>query len=174
MDYKTDCELKTAKPRKGKLMFYVNGKLKYVVNEFDEFIAKRLNEYKDKQIGVPFNFSLGGGSQGLIDSQTFDGLDPNDRDLLIERNFAGTFMGGISQFKFNICDLTYSEIQNNYNNDLPRYTTPPIIPSLLVDENGNYIISEDGFGVLVMVSPIFVIDEEGNYLISECGFRIIA
>jgi hypothetical protein len=61
-----------------------------------------------------------------------------------------------------------------YNNDLPRYTTPPIIPSLLVDENGNYIISEDGFGVLVMVSPIFVIDEEGNYLISECGFRIIA
>jgi hypothetical protein len=174
MENKTDCELKTAKPRKGKLMFYVNGKLKYVVNEFDEFIARRLNEYKDKQIGVPFNFSLGGGSQGLIESQTFDGLDPNDRDLLIEQNFAGTFLGGISQFKFNICDLTYGDIQNNYNTDLPRYTTPEITPSLLVDENGNYIISEDGFGVLVMAAPVFITDEQGNYIISECGFRIIA
>ena len=149
MDFKSDCDLKDAKPRKGKLMFYVNGKLKYVVNEFDEFIARRLNEYKDKQIGVPFNFSLGGGSQGLIDSQTFDGLDPNDRNLLIEQNFAGTFIGGISQFKFNICDLSYTDIQNNYNMDLPRYTVPPIVPSLLIDEDGNYIISEEGFGILV-------------------------
>lgn len=149
MDYKSDCDLKTAKPRKGKLMFYINGKLKYVVKEFDEFVAKRLNEYKDKQIGVPFNFSLGGGSQGLIESQTFDGLDPNDRDLLIEQNFSGTFIGGISQFKFNICDLSYTDIQNNYNMDLPRYTIPPVVPSLLVDESGNYIISEDGFGIII-------------------------
>ena len=43
-------------------MFYINGKLKYVVDEFDEFIGRRLNEYKDKQICVPFNMSLGGGS----------------------------------------------------------------------------------------------------------------
>jgi hypothetical protein len=114
-DYKDDCELKSTKARKGKLMFYVNAKLKFVVNDFDEFIAKRLNEYKDKQIGVPFNMSLGGGSQGLLESQTFDGLDPNDRGLLIEKNFAGTFIGGIEQFKFNICDLNYNDIQYNYN-----------------------------------------------------------
>jgi hypothetical protein len=115
-DYKADCELLKSKPRKGKLMFYVNARLKFVVDEFDEFIARRLNEYKDKQIGVPFNFSLGGGSQGLIESQTFGGLDENDRDLLIEENFAGTFIGGISEFKFNICDLTYCDIQYNYEN----------------------------------------------------------
>jgi hypothetical protein len=121
MENKDDCELKTAKRRKGKLMFYINGKLKYVVEEFDEFIGKRLNEYKDKQIGVPFNMSLGGGSQGLVESQTFDGLDPNDRNLLIETHFAGTFIGGISQFKFNICDLSYEDIQNNYKTDLSRY-----------------------------------------------------
>lgn len=120
-DYKDDCDLKTASRRKGKLMFYVNAKLKFVVNDFDEFIAKRLQEYKDKQIGVPFNFSLGGGSQGLMESQTFDGLDPRDRDLPIETNFAGTFIGSISQFKYNICELKYCNIVENYNAGLNIY-----------------------------------------------------
>lgn len=114
-DYKSDCDLKVAKRRKGKLMIYVNGKLKKVFNDFDEFIAERLDEYKDKQIGVPFNFSLGGGSQGLMESQTFDGLDPDDRRLPIETNFAGSFIGSISQFKFNICELKYCNIIQNYN-----------------------------------------------------------
>jgi hypothetical protein len=120
-DYKTDCELKKANRRKGKLMFYVNGKLIFVVNEFDEFIAKRLQDYKDKQIGVPFNFSIGGGSQGLIESQTFDGLDPEDRGLPIETNFAGSFVGSISQFKFNICELKYCNILENFIDGIPTY-----------------------------------------------------
>jgi hypothetical protein len=64
---------------------------------------------------------LGGGSQGLIDSQTFDGLDAMDRGLPIETNFGGSFIGGISQFKFNICDLKYSDILYNYNLDAIRY-----------------------------------------------------
>ena len=121
-DYKTDCELKTANRRKGKLLFYVNGKLKHVVNNFDEFIARRLDDYNRKQVGVPFNFSLGGGSQGLLESQTFDGLDIEDRNLPIQENFAGTFIGSISQFKFNICDLKYCNIIENYNNSLSGYT----------------------------------------------------
>jgi len=120
-DYKSDCELKIAKPRKGRLSFYIDGKLKYFIDEFDEFIARRLMEYKDKQLAVPFNFSLGGGSQGLLESQTFDGLDPNDRNLPIQENFAGTFIGGISQFKFNLCELTYDDIQTNYKTQSARY-----------------------------------------------------
>ncbi len=119
--YKTDCELENSPSRKGRLSFYVNGKLKYFVDEFDEFIARRLDEYKDKQVGVPFNFSLGGGSQGLVESQTFDGLDFNDRNLPIETNFAGSFIGSISQFKFNICDLSYCNIINNFNDGIIRY-----------------------------------------------------
>lgn len=119
-DYKTDCELETANRRKGKLLFYINGKLKHVVNDFDEFIARRLDEYNRKQVGVPFNFSLGGGSQGLLESQTFDGLDIEDRNLPIQENFAGTFIGSISQFKFNICDLKYCNIIENFilNSDM--------------------------------------------------------
>lgn len=116
-----DCQLESAKPRNGTLMFYIDGKLKHVVNNFSEFVARRLNENKLKQVGVPFNFSLGGGSQGLIDSQTFDGLDMADRGLPIETNFGGTFIGSISQFKFNICDLNFVDIQNNYNEQLYRY-----------------------------------------------------
>jgi len=115
-DYLDDCDLKYSKPRKGRLSFYLNSKLIYWVDEFDEFIAKRLNEYKDKQVGVPFNFSLGGGSQGLLESQTFDGLDFNDRGLLIEENFAGTFIGKISKFNFYVCPLSYEGIIQKYNN----------------------------------------------------------
>ena len=120
-EYLDDCQLLTASARTGTLMFYINGYLKFVVHNFSEFIARRLNENKLKQVGVPFNFSLGGGSQGLKESQTFDGLDPEDRGLPIETNFAGTFIGSISQFKFNICDLNFIDIQNNYNNELSRY-----------------------------------------------------
>lgn len=140
-DYKDDCDLKTASRRKGKLMFYVNAKLKFVVNDFDEFIAKRLQEYKDKQIGVPFNFSLGGGSQGLMESQTFDGLDPRDRDLPIETNFAGTFVGSISQFKYNICELKYCNILENYNAGLNQYGLSTT--NYLLTENEFDIVTED-------------------------------
>jgi hypothetical protein len=122
-------------------MFYVNAKLKFVVNDFDEFIAKRLQEYKDKQIGVPFNFSLGGGSQGLMESQTFDGLDPRDRDLPIETNFAGTFVGSISQFKYNICELKYCNILENYNAGLNQYGLSTT--NYLLTENEFDIVTED-------------------------------
>jgi hypothetical protein len=144
-NYLDDCELTYKKPRKGKLMFYVNSRLKFVVDEFDELVARRLNEYKSKQVGVPFNFSLGGGSQGLVESQTFDGLDMADRNLPIEQNFAGTFIGSISQFKFNICDLTFCDIQHNYVMDASRYSV--VDTNLILQENGFYLLQEDDFGI---------------------------
>jgi len=115
-DYKDDCDLKIVKRRKGRLLFYVDAKLKFVVDEFDEFIARRLNEYKDKQLGVPFNFSLGGGTQGLFETVTFDGIDFNDINLPLQENFAGTFIGGIQSFKFSTCRLPYEDIVANFNN----------------------------------------------------------
>ena len=75
----------------------------------------------EKQVAVPFNISLGGGSQGLLETQTFDGRDLADLGLPIEENFAGTFVGGISQFKFNLCDLYFDDIQNIYNEEVFRY-----------------------------------------------------
>jgi hypothetical protein len=117
----SDCDLKSKPQRIGTLMFYVNSKLKFIINDFPEFIARRLDEHYLKQVGVPFNFSIGGGSQGLIDSQTFDGLDMDDRGLPIETNFAGTFIGSLSQFKFNICDLPFEKIKYNFDLDKNKY-----------------------------------------------------
>ena len=145
-DYKNDCDLKIASRRKGKLLFYINSKLKFVVNDFDEFIDRRLEEHKDKQLGVPFNFSLGGGSQGLMESQTFDGLDPNDRHLPIQNNFAGTFIGSISQFKFNICDLKYCNIVENYIAGLSQYN--PNQSNYLLTEDGSILITQNNENIL--------------------------
>jgi hypothetical protein len=145
-DFKTDCELKTASRRKGKLLFYVNSKLVFVVKEFDEFIAKRLEDYKDKQNGVPFNFTLGGGSQGLIESQTFDGLDLEDRNLPIQENFAGSFIGSIAQFKYNICDLKYCNIVQNYLSGFAQFT--PNQPNYILTEDGEILITENSENIL--------------------------
>jgi len=109
-----DCELGYKPQRMGKLMFYVNSKLKLTVHNFKEIILKHLIENYTKQEGVPFNYSLGGGTQGLIESMTFDGKDPSDINLIIEENFAGTFIGGISKFRFYIDDLGWCGIKNNY------------------------------------------------------------
>ena len=144
-NYLEDCALEEAKQRTGKLMFYVNAKLKYVVDDFPEHMAKRLDEYKGKQVGVPFNFSLGGGSQGLVESQTFDGLDMEDRGLPIQENFAGTFIGGISQFKFNICPLTYENIRGNYLTESFRYRG---VTNFLLTEDNDFLGQEDNYGIL--------------------------
>ena len=115
-----ECELKFKDRRPGRLYFYVNGKLKYAVN-INEFVAKRLSDDITKQEGVPFNISIGGGTQGLIDSQTFDGPDPDDKKLSIEKYFAGTFIGGISKFRLYNDSLCYCTIQNNYNSEKNDY-----------------------------------------------------
>ena len=144
-DNKSDCDLKVIKPRNGKLKFYINGMLKFTVYNFPEFIGKRLDEYKAKQVGVPFNFSLGGGSQGLIESQTFGGLDLSDRGLPIEQNFGGSFIGGISQFKFNICDMSLCQIQNAYEAEAPKYGF--VDDNLIQQENTFFILQQDGYGI---------------------------
>ena len=145
-DYYDDCELGIKPKRKGKLMFYINGKLKFTVNNFSEFIAKRLEEHMEKQVAVPFNMSLGGGSQGLIETQTFDGRDLEDLGLPIQENFAGTFIGGISKFKFNICDLYFSDIQNIYNSEVTNYF--PTYNNLIIQEDGTFILQEDNFKII--------------------------
>jgi hypothetical protein len=43
-----------------------------VINGFEEIIPRGLNTEKEKQLGVPFNISWGGGTQGLRESLTFE------------------------------------------------------------------------------------------------------
>jgi hypothetical protein len=58
----------------GILSVYVDGFLKMKIESFPEFIPYELNEIPEKQLGVPFNISIGGGTQGLLESYTFSGL----------------------------------------------------------------------------------------------------
>lgn len=109
------CDLINGKPRKGKFKFYLNGKLIFVSKELNEYIGKRLYDIQEKQVGVPYNISIGGGTQGLLESITFDGQDPDDLGLVIERYFAGTFIGSITKFDLFNKNLSWCEIKDIYN-----------------------------------------------------------
>ena len=115
-DTYTECNLVTGSPRKGRYKFYVDAKLVFTSKELTEFIPKSLYDLQEKQIGVPYNISIGGGTQGLIDSITFDGQDPEDLGLIIEQNFAGTFIGDILSFDLYEKNLSWCEIKDIYNN----------------------------------------------------------
>lgn len=123
--------------RLGSLKIYINGKLFYVINGFEEVIPRALNTEKEKQLGVPFNISWGGGTQGLRESLTLTGCSdsttyqqdpevmPNQTlsgtslsalttNIFIEPNFAGSFDGAISQFRMYTEPLTYPEVVHNF------------------------------------------------------------
>jgi len=146
--------------RKGLLKLYVNGYLFMVIEDFEEIIPRELNTQKEKQLGVPFNISWGGGTQGLRESLMFSGCSalegpyiqdpesmPNETlsgtslsglttDILLEQNFGGTFMGGISQFRMYVEPLSTPQIQHNARLlkdrfDLYDYWCPECYPCLL-------------------------------------------
>lgn len=100
--------------RKMKLYFYVNGNLIFISKELPSFNFRELNDVFDKQEGIPFNISIGGGSQGLLETMWLNYYDIPSKILPIEKYFAGTFIGDIKSFKFYNCDLKYNEIKNNY------------------------------------------------------------
>jgi hypothetical protein len=126
------------KYRLGTLKLYVNGYLFMVIEDFEEIIPRELNTEKEKQIGVPFNISWGGGTQGLHDHLIFSSCtepygpyrqDPElfpenilsattlsglTTDILLEQNFGGTFMGAISQFRMYVEPLDFTQIQHNF------------------------------------------------------------
>ena len=127
--------------RLGVLKIYVNGRLFYVINGFEEVIPRALNTEKEKQLGVPFNISWGGGTQGLRESLTFTGCPtsltgltyiqdpevmPNQTlsgtslsalttNILIEPTFGGSFDGAISQFRMYTEPLSYPEVIHNFD-----------------------------------------------------------
>ena len=126
------------KYREGRLKIYINGKIFYTIENFEELIPRALDTDKEKQVGVPFNISWGGGTQGLRENLTFSSTtlpfgpyiqDPecfpiNDltgttfnglkTNILIEQNFAGTFEGAISQFRMYTSPLSAPEIKHNF------------------------------------------------------------
>lgn len=151
--------------RMGKLKVYVNGKIVKTFENVEEIIPRGLSTEKEKQVGVPFNISWGGGTQGLRENLTFTGCPttltgltyqqdpecfPNNvlsgtslsgltTNILLERNFAGTFEGGISQFRLYTKPLSAPEVKHNFlllkdkftmfNPDCPNCNLIPVTPT---------------------------------------------
>jgi hypothetical protein len=64
--------LECAERRKGDFAVYVNGRQMWKIKDFDEFYFKNIKNQKEKQLGVPYNISWGGGSFGLKHSYHWD------------------------------------------------------------------------------------------------------
>jgi hypothetical protein len=144
----TDIWTEEEKYRLGTLKFYVNGKLFMVAENFEEIIPRLLNTPKEKQIGVGYNISIGGGTQGLHDNLTFSGGCPDTVDqivyqqdpeclttydldhtiysglttnLRLEEIFGGSLIGDISAFRMYTEPLNASQIKHNFRILKPRY-----------------------------------------------------
>lgn len=100
------------------LKFYVNGYLKFVSRELRKLNLRRLDESDEKQEGVPYNISLGGGTLGLDDMYLF-GYDATEAYKLQE-SFCGTFIGEMKTFKFYNCPMSFCAIRQNYNHEMFR------------------------------------------------------
>jgi hypothetical protein len=125
--------------RNGRLKIYVNGKLFYTIEDFKEIIPRALTTDKEKQVGVPYNISWGGGTQGLRENLILSGctlgeppyiqdpesfptndfigtsLEGSKTNIVLEQTFAGTFEGGISQFRMYMTPLSAPEVKHNFN-----------------------------------------------------------
>jgi hypothetical protein len=98
-----------------KLMFYVNGRLVYVTKDIPKIPLHALNETEEKQEGVAYNISLGGGTQGLADTvQISNYMAEPDKVYPLEKYFGGSFIGYMTAFRFYNCPMESGYIRNNY------------------------------------------------------------
>ena len=102
------------------LKFYVNGNLVFITKLLPKLMLRELNEIYSKQETVPFNMSLGGGTQGLIETILPNYMLNPYRTYPLEKNFAGTFYGEISSFKIYNSNLSFEEINSNFKHEFNK------------------------------------------------------
>lgn len=81
--------LECAPARTGEFKMCINGRPIWTVPDFPEYFFKRINNDREKQIGVPYSISWGGGSFGLknswhYDIQTYGLYTSNDQNYINE------------------------------------------------------------------------------------------
>ena len=95
-----------------KLYFYLNGNLVLVSKPLPIFNFRGLKDAPSKQQGVPYNISLGGGTQGLFDGIWLKDVKVKDKYFPLMKDFGGCFIGDIKSFRFYDCFRHYSDISN--------------------------------------------------------------
>lgn len=111
----TVCLTTNSSSDKMQIMFYLNGKLVFISKELPMLNLKPLDDLYEKQEGVPFNISVGGGTQGLAEVVYLNYLKLPEYTLPLEKEFGGSFIGWIKSFKFYTCPLNFMEIQSNFD-----------------------------------------------------------
>jgi hypothetical protein len=90
--FNSPISLECGKQRTGKLIFYVNGRANWIIYNFPEFYFHGFVNQREKQIGVPYSISWGGGSFGLEHSWHYDyqtyGLYSGEDTTYINTNFS--------------------------------------------------------------------------------------
>lgn len=128
----TDSDLlECAARRGGVLRVVVNGVLFHEFHGFQEFMFKGLETQKEKQIGVPYTISWGGGTKGLgypsFALSLFETQKIFDVELLLlEKHFNHKFRGGAQTLRIYDRPLSVLEARHNHNVLAPRYTLPLI------------------------------------------------
>ena len=84
------------------LRFYVNGNLVFVTDPMPKLNLRALDDVMEKQETVPFNISIGGGTQGLCDVILPNYMIEPYRVYPLEKHFAGTFIVTLNHLSFTI------------------------------------------------------------------------
>ena len=96
-----------------RILIYVDGKLVLYSKMLPMLNLRALNDKYTKQEGVPYNLSLGGGTQGLCDVIYEDYKNLPEYVLFLEREFGGSFIGYFKSFKFYSCNQDFTKILAN-------------------------------------------------------------
>ena len=102
----------------------------YITKEIPKINLRELNDLYEKQEGVPYNISIGGGTQGLAETIQYNYMLNPTRVYPIEKNFAGSFIGYIRSFKIYNCFMEPMIIDSNFKYEMDRLKpkVEPVIP----------------------------------------------
>jgi hypothetical protein len=120
--------------RRGRLKIYINGKLFWTIEDFEEVIPRALNTDKERQVGVPFNISWGGGTQGLRENLVF-------KSCTIWEYEVGSATTNINYYN---CYNDYVTISNVENSKNTIYVYKGTTPEFTIEDENNSLVLIDG------------------------------
>ena len=114
VNYHVLAKLKPVSEDYMRVYIYVNGKLVVVSKELYKLNLRALDDRYEKQNGVPYNISLGGGTQGLCDVVYPDYMSVPKYVLPLEEAFGGSFIGYIKRFAIYTGTMEHEQIRQTY------------------------------------------------------------
>lgn len=132
--------------RKGRLKVYINGKIFWTIENFEEIIPRALHTDKERQVGVPFNISWGGGTQGLRENLVPKPVPVCDivAGVLLDVVLTTEITPGSINIKYTlqISTLINEELSLTFKNTLGTSSGIPIEISTGITINPDYLEGE--------------------------------